>query len=244
MFDKNNFDVSIRDPKSWALQIQGPKALLLLKKMVPELRFENFKYFYAKKIRLDGTKYLISRTGWTGEKGFEIYTNGRTDQHEKLWQQIMSAGKELDIKFGGLDSMGIRRIEAGILDYGTDIDLRHNPFEVGLGRFVDLNNPRFIGNEALQRANKSCRLVGIRCPDSIPFSGLSVVNGKKLVGETTTGAYSPYFEEGIGFVMLRVRNWRDLNQLCLFGQDGKRYKCTLTSLPFYDREKKIPRGLQ
>ena len=111
--------VNIRDPKSWAIQIQGPSALKVLKNCVTSIDIEKFKYFHCRNLNFGGQNFLVSRTGWTGELGFEIYSNGPQDDHLHLWDYIMERGKDFNIKTSSLDSMGIRRIEAGILDYGT-----------------------------------------------------------------------------------------------------------------------------
>jgi len=85
---------------------------------------------------------------------------------------------------GGLDSMGIRRIEAGILDYGTDMNRTNNPFEVGLGSFVDLNKAQFIGKDRLSTMSRKTKLFGIKTSTAIPFAGLEIIENNKVVGYT------------------------------------------------------------
>ena len=238
------FNVNIRDPKSWAIQIQGPKALKLLKLAAPEINLTKFKYFHALRLNINKQNFLVSRTGWTGELGFEIYTNGPADDHESLWDYLMETGKSLGIMTGGLDSMGIRRIEAGILDYGTDMNRENNPFEMGLGSFVDLKKTNFIGKEPLLHMNKERLFYGLTCKNTIPFGGLEVLENEQVVGYTTVGAFSPKFESGIGYVLFkRTGNWLG-KQLTLRRIDKTLYDCVITSLPFYDAKKKIPRGLK
>jgi len=198
-----NLNVCIRDPKSWAIQIQGPNALKVLKSASPKMDLENFKYFNALFLDFNGQTFLTSRTGWTGELGFEIYTNGPKDDNLGLWDYLMKKGSEYGILTGGLDSMGIRRIEAGILDYGTDMDRSNNPFEMGLGRLVDLKKSTYIGKEKLQSMNKNSMLYGIKCDETVPFSRLNVLDQDEVVGTTTVGAFSPLLKSGIGFALLR-----------------------------------------
>ena len=237
-----NLNVCIRDPKSWAIQIQGPNALKLLKSASPKIDLSNFKYFNALFLDFNGQTFLTSRTGWTGELGFEIYTNGPTDDNLGLWDYLMKKGSEYGILTGGLDSMGIRRIEAGILDYGTDMDRSNNPFEMGLGRLVDLKKSTFIGKEKLQSMNKNSMLYGVKCDETIPFSGLNVLDQDEVVGTTTVGAFSPLLKSGIGFVLFKKKfDWLG-KKLSLQDHNKNSYDCEISDLPFYDQSKKIPRG--
>ena len=237
-----NLNVCIRDPKSWAIQIQGPNALKLLKSASPKMDLENFKYFNALFLDFNGQTFLTSRTGWTGELGFELYTNGPKDDNLGLWDYLMKKGSEYGILTGGLDSMGIRRIEAGILDYGTDMDRSNNPFEMGLGRLVDLKKSTYIGKEKLQSMNKNSMLYGIKCDETVPFSGLNVLDQDEVVGTTTVGAFSPLLKSGIGFALFKKKfDWLG-KKLSLQDYNKISYDCEITALPFYDQSKKIPRG--
>ena len=240
----HGLNVSIRDPKSWAIQIQGPNALKVLKSASPTIDLEKFKYFNALVLDFNGQKFLTSRTGWTGELGFEIYTNGSADHNLALWDYLMKKGKEYGILTGGLDSMGIRRIEAGILDYGTDMNRSNNPFEMGLGRLVDFTKTNFIGKEKLQGMNKHPMLYGIKCAKCIPFTGLEVFEHNQVVGTTTVGAFSPLLKSGIGFVLFKKRSDWQGKKLSLQDHNKNSYECEITALPFYDPLKKIPRGLK
>ena len=235
--------VKIRDPKSWVVQVQGPNALKVLKECVPEMDIKKFKYFTCKTLNFDGQKFLVSRTGWTGELGFEIYSNGPKDDYHRLWDYIMEKGKPYKIKTSGLDSMGIRRIEAGILDYGTDMNRFNNPFEVGLGSYVDLSKNNFIGKTSLLKSNKKIKLFGITSENIIPFSGLEIYYKKKMVGKTTVGAFSPYLNKGIGYVLFNHNSDWEGKTLSIRDKEKNFYDCKIISLPFYDKLKKIPRGI-
>ena len=239
-----NLNVSIRDPKSWAIQIQGPNALKVLKSASPTIDLTKFKYFNALVLDFNGQKFLTSRTGWTGELGFEIYTNGPTDDNLGLWDYLMEKGKEYGISTGGLDSMGIRRIEAGILDYGTDMNRSNNPFQMGLGRLVDFEKTAFIGKAKLQVMNKNLMLYGIKCEETIPFSDLNVLEQDQVVGTTTVGAFSPLLKSGIGFALFKESSDWLGKKLSLQDHNKNLYDCEICPLPFYDSSKKIPRGLK
>ena len=237
-----NLEVSIRDPQSWAIQIQGPNALKVLASVAPDFNFSKFKFFHALRLTIDKQNFLVSRTGWTGELGFEIYTNGPHDDHEALWDYLIKKGKNFGLMTGGLDSMGIRRIEAGILDYGTDMSRANNPFEMGLGSYVNLKKNNFFGKEKLLSMNKKNRFYGVVCKEAIPFSGCEILERGQVVGRTTTGAFSPYLNSGIGYVLFT--NQADWVEKKLTLRDTKKnlYDCQISTLPFYDPLKKIPRG--
>jgi len=238
----DGLDVEITDPKSRVLQIQGPKALEVLKSATAGQVSENFGYFHAGKFNFGGQKLLVTRTGWTGELGFEVYSEAATD-HGALWDHLMAAGASQGMAFSAAESMGIRRIEAGILDNGTDIDHSMTPYEAGIGAFVDLDKSDFVGREALVKADRDCLLFGLSCAETTPLAGLQVLDGSTVVGHMTAGAWTPYLEKGIGFVRFNQKGDWPGRRLSLCSPDGSLHDCNIVSLPFYDSEKKIPRGL-
>ena len=236
-------DVSIRDPHSRVLQIQGPKSMEVLRAATNDLP-DNFAYFHAGIFDFGGQRLLVSRTGWTGEVGFEIYSEGATTDHSALWDHLVAAGSAYDMTFCSAEAMGIRRIEAGIIDNGTDIDFHMTPYEAGLGAFVDLDKESFIGKDALLEAKQDCALFGLSCKSATPLSGLMVKDAGEIVGRMTTGAWTPYLAMGIGFVRFkRAGDWSG-RELLLIDAQGDEHPANIVELPFYDAEKKIPRGLE
>ena len=239
----HDLDVTIRDPKSRVLQIQGPKSLEVLQVAAGSGVPEGFGYFHAGVFDFGGQELLVSRTGWTGEMGFEIYSEADTDHHA-LWDYLMTSGAPLGMSFSSLESMGIRRLEAGILDNGTDMDPSMTPYEAGIGAFVDPDKDEFIGRDALAKADQNCLLMGLTCSELVPLTGLQVLGGDSVVGHITAGAWSPYLQTGIGFVrFLRKGNWLG-HKLALCTPEGSQHQCEIISLPFYDAQKNIPRGLK
>jgi aminomethyltransferase len=236
-------DVTIRDPKSRVLQIQGPKSLEVLAAAAKGGVPDGFGYFHADMFDFGGQELLVSRTGWTGEIGIEIYSDGANTDHHALWEHLIAAGAPSGMAFSSAESMGIRRLEAGILDNGTDMDSSMTPYEAGIGAFIDLDKPDFVGRDALAKADQSCLLLGLSCAEAIPFAGLQVLDGNSVVGHMTAGAWAPYLETGIGFVRFHQKgDWLG-RKLTLCTQEGNQHACDIVSLPFYDAEKKIPRGL-
>jgi len=236
-------DVTIRDPKSRVLQIQGPKSLEVLAAATKGGVPDGFGYFHAGMFDFGGQELLVSRTGWTGEMGIEIYSDGANTDYHALWEHLIAAGAPSGMAFSSAESMGIRRLEAGILDNGTDMDPSMTPYEAGIGAFIDLDKPDFVGRDALMKAEQSCLLLGLSCAEAIPFAGLQVLDGNSVVGHMTVGAWAPYLETGIGFVRFHQKgDWLG-RKLTLCTQEGNQHACEIVSLPFYDAEKKIPRGL-
>ena len=154
------YDVEIRDPDSWVHQIQGPKALDVLADACDGGLPEGFRFFDVREVRVGGQPVLVTRTGWTGEVGFEVYTRPGIDL-DALWDRFTEAGARHGMIDIGLDPMDIRRIEAGILNNISDMDRTMTPFDAGLGDFVDLErDDDFFGKEALRTADRRSRLYG------------------------------------------------------------------------------------
>ncbi len=237
------FDVTISDPKSRVLQIQGPASPAIMLDASNGAIGENMGYFHSGFYDLGGQQLYVSRTGWTGELGFEVYSQGDKTDHLRLWDHLMAAGKPHGMEFSGSGSMEIRRIEAGILDNITDMDMSMTPFQAGLGRFVDFDKGDFVGRDALVNADRRSVLYGLKCEMAKPAMHEAVLEADRIVGRVTAGARSPYLGMGIGYVRFEEPgHWAGQN-LSLQSSDGKKYRCDIVCLPFYDKDKNIPRGL-
>ena len=237
-------DVAITDPESWVLQIQGPRSLDLLPSVLDEPLSDPFRYFSVHQTRIGGHPFLVSRTGWTGELGFELYPLSPDFDGPALFRLIMERGKAGGPVFAGLESMGIRRIEAAIMDNGTDMDSSMTPFDAGLGHFVDLDrDDDFIGKAALAAAPRQPRFFGLVAPGITPHAGTIVSYDCLHSGLVTAGAWSPYLGTGIAYVRFRQADDWVGRTVSLELRDGSRHKGAVVALPFYDREKLIPRGL-
>lgn len=238
----HGLDVQVADPDSWVLQVQGPRALEVLEAVTDDPAPE-LGYFHSAFVNMGGQRLLVSRTGWTGEMGFELYTQGNETDCPALWDHLLEKGAALGLRFASLESMGIRRIEAGILDNGSDMNPSMTPFECGLGAFVELEKPDFVGREALLEAPKENLLLGLICESATPFADLPVYSGNAEAARMTAGAWSPFLEAGIGYVRFdEPGDWIG-QQLSLEARDGERHSCRVVQLPFYDAAKEIPRGL-
>jgi glycine cleavage system aminomethyltransferase T len=231
------FDVTVSDPDSWVLQVQGPTSLSVLSDVVDNQLPDPFPYFGVAEVSIAGQPVLVSRTGWSGELGFEVYTLADTDP-TVVWNRLLTGGAAHGLQVQSLESLGIRRIEAGILDNGSDMTAAMTPYDVGLGKFVALDKPSFVGREALERAGRRPRLFGL-ASDVLATPGQRVSFDGSAVGTVVAGAWSPRLDQGVGYVVMDVAvDWLGRDVALGGGGTGQ-----LVTLPFYDAERAIPRGL-
>ncbi len=238
-----DMDVTVSDPDSWVLQVGGPRALEVLDAACDGGAPDPFAYFAVTECTMGGQPMYLSRTGWTSEMSWEIYTRDPDVDGPALWNHILEAGQPQEIITTGLDSMGIRRIEAGILNNGSDFDTTMNPFEAGIGKFVDLSKDDFIGKAALEAADRRPRLLGIKCPGGAPAGNSAVLHEGRDVGFITASAWSPYLEHGTGYVSFdEAGDWVGC-AVTVCDDEGGEHAAEVVELPYYDPDKKISRGL-
>jgi len=240
---RGRFEVNFFDPHSRVLQIQGPNAFKVMSQATKGAIDESMKYFHAGHFDIDGQRLYVSRTGWTGELGYEIYTDGANTDCRRLWDHLFKVGSPHGMVFGSLGAMGIRRIEAGILDNLSDFDMSMTPFQAGLGAFIDLDKPDFIGRSALLEADRQTLIHGIKCPSTASYTGAEIIDGDAIVGRVTASDWSPFLDCGIGYVRFdKAGDWSG-RSLHMKTRQGELASCEIVTLPFYDAEKRIPRGL-
>ena len=171
---------------------------------------ESLPYYHNIETTLSGMNMIVTRTGYTGEIGYEIYLKNAQRDGIKLWNTMLEAGKSYNIS-PGVSSL-IRRLEHGIRNYGQDMRLENNPYEVGLGFAVDLDQEAdFIGKKALIQINKQKlkqKIVGIEFGTE-RMKGWNedcwpVMENEKQIGKVTTAAYSPGLKKNIGYAMLPI----------------------------------------
>ena len=231
------FDVEIVDTRDWVLQVQGPRSLEVLAALCDGGAPDPFPYFGAARVTMAGQPLLATRTGWTSEMGFEIYVPEDAD-HGALWGHLTGVGGQHGLRFAAMACMNVRRIEAGILNNGTDMSPATTPYAAGLGRFVDLDKEGFMGREALLAADRRPRLVGLKANGKI-HAGMAVAFDGRPVGRLTATAFSPYLGHHIGYALFEnTGDWIGRQVTC--GDDG--VPGETLDLPFYDPEKLIPRG--
>jgi glycine cleavage system aminomethyltransferase T len=238
-------EVEIREPDVSPLQVQGPKS----KEVVSELFGSNIlslPYYHFIETELGGIPLVVTRTGWTGEVGYELYLRDG-GRGEELWETVMAAGRPYGIVPAGPSD--IRRIEAGILNYGADMSQANNPYEVGLGRLVDLEKPQaFVGREALKRIESEGikrKLIGIEIegePIEFNMTRWSVRREGDLVGEVTSAIYSPRLDKNIGYAMVPTADAELGTRLAVEVAGRESRPATVVSKPFLDPKKEIPKS--
>ena len=240
---KPGYDVVIRDPGAWAIQIQGPISLEILDACVDGGAPEGFKYYHARQVTMGGQPVLISRTGWTAELGFEVYNMDPHVDGMALWSHLMAAGAPHGMEILSTYAMNPRRIEAGIMNYGTDMGWDTTPFDLGLGAFVDFGHD-FVGLDALQSADQSPRFSGfVTEAKDIKWSS-PVFAGPDPVGRVKAFEASPTLGTGIGYVLFENADAMTADAFTVKDRTGAQHSLTLHQLPFFDPDKRIPRGLE
>ncbi|MDQ1145073.1 aminomethyltransferase [Bacillus sp. SORGH_AS 510] len=235
-------DVSIENLSETTAQLalQGPLGEQVLQKLTEtDLREIGF-FKFQQEVSIDGKKALVSRTGYTGEDGFEVYCNSA--DAEQIWKAILEAGKEEGVLPCGLGARDTLRFESVLALYGQELSPEISPLEAGIGFAVKLNKEAdFIGREALiqqKEAGLSRKIVGIEMIDrGIPRHGYPVYKGDVLIGEVTTGTQSPTLKRNIGLALISSE-FTGLDTEVEVEIRGKRLKATVVPTPFYKREKK------
>ena len=237
------YDITISDPKSRVIQIQGPASMEIMRAASANRIDEGLRYFQAGFFDLGGQEVHVSRTGFTGELGYEIYSLGEATDHLALWDHLVACGEPHGMEFSSTSSMTIRRIEAGILGNTTDMDTTMTPFEAGLAPFIDMDGADFVGRTALLRSDRRPLLHGLKCTDALPSVASTVLDGDTPVGRMTMGVQSPTLECGIGYVRFdEPGDWIG-RSLRIRLPAGDVHPCEIVDLPFVDPEKRLARGL-
>lgn len=206
----SGMDVRIEEPDVSPLQVQGPRSTETMRAVFGDW-VSALGLFRFEETELDGIPLVVSRTGWSGERGYEIFLrDGRFG--DTLWERIMDAGRPFNI--GPCGPSSIRRIEACLLSYGADITLDTNPYEVNLGWLVDLDQAAaFIGKSSLARIHAEGvkrRLVAIEldgdpldAPNEVPWPART---GDTVVGRVTSCVHSPRLKKNIGLALLAIEH--------------------------------------
>jgi len=236
------YDIQIRDPQAWAIQVQGPTSLDILSACIDGGVPENFKYYHAAQVEMGGQPVLISRTGWTAELGFEVYNMNADVDGMALWSHLMTAGEPHGLEILSTYAMNPRRIEAGIMNYGTDMNWDTTPFDLGLGAFVDFEHD-FVGREALQQADRRPRFSGFTTAARDVKWNTLVLHNDHPVGRIKAFEVSPTLKTGIGFVLFDHPEAMAGEHMTVFDRAGVVHEIALHALPFFDPNKRIPRGL-
>jgi aminomethyltransferase len=237
-------DVQIHEPDVSPLQLQGPRSTAVMRDLLGD-EVAGLRYYRCWEGELDGIPLVVSRTGWSGEVGFELYLRDHRRALE-LWDRVMAAGEPYELR--AIAPSDQRRLEAGIFNYGNDMTIENNPFEVtGMERLVEFSAD-FIGKAALERiAAQGVRrkLVGVEIggepfrlwlEDFWPASFAG-----RRVGTLVSASHSFRLKKNIGYAWVPIDLAEPGAELELTSPDGP-VPAVTTTLPFIDPTKDIPKG--
>ncbi len=215
------------------LALQGPRAEDVLKKLTDE-NLSDLRFYWATWGKVNGIEMLFSRTGYTGEDGFELYFSPA--HAESMWNALMEAGREFDIEPIGLGARDSLRLEMKYMLYGNDIDQTTNPLEAGLGWIVKLDRGDFVGKEPtlkLKQEKPVRKLVAIELKDQgFPRQHYDIQKDGKKIGEITSGTFSPTLNRGIGLGYVPIEYSKTGTELDIIIR-GRPQKAVITKPPFY-----------
>jgi aminomethyltransferase len=234
-----NFDVHIfnQSDTTSLLALQGPDAQAILQPLT-EVDLSGIRYYHCEPGVVDGVNCIISRTGYTGEDGFELYC--APVDVVKLWNDLLAAGKERGLLPAGLGARDTLRLEAGYCLYGHELDEQTNPLEAGLGWTVKLNKGEFIGRDALVKIKEEGpkrKLIGVEMIErGVCRGGYAVYENDQPIGALTSGSPSPTLNKNIGMGYVETAH-AVVGKTVQIDIRGKRTAAQIVALPFYKRQK-------
>ncbi|HEV8094243.1 MAG TPA: glycine cleavage T C-terminal barrel domain-containing protein [Burkholderiales bacterium] len=233
---RSGLRVDVRELDVAPLQLQGPKSRQVAHALFGEC-IAGLGYYGFFETRLDGIPLIVTRTGWTGELGYELYLLDPS-RGEDLWNRVLAAGKPFGLAPTGPSD--IRRIEAGILNYGIDMTIENDPYEVGMGRLVDLDKPQeFVGRDALRRIKEkgpARRLVGLEiggAPLDLNMTRWPVRADGRALGHVTSAVHSPRLDRNIGYAFVPAQHAAEGTRFEVATSAGAR-AATVVPMPFFD----------
>jgi aminomethyltransferase len=236
---KEDGNLSLRNASADYCQIaiQGPKALGILQQMT-DTDLNSIKYYHFTTGQVDGVDAIISRTGYTGEDGFEVYADPSRAEH--LWNKMLETGESERILPCGLAARNTLRLESAMSLYGHELSDEISPLEAGLGWITKLGKGDFIGSDALsaqKEAGMKRKIVGFEMREpGIARDGFDVYVGEEKLGTVTSGSPAPFLKKNIGFAFVPVE-FANTGQQIRIDVRGKRLLAEVVPTPFYKREK-------
>ena len=237
-----NLNVEASDTGIWVSQVQGPNAFKVLENAIDRKCLpEKFNYFDMARVSIAGEEVVITRTGFTNELGWEFYLEPHHNS-DAIGEKILQAGAPFNLMPTSAEAFRTRRIEAGLLNAGSDFDETTTPFDAGLGHLVDFNKTKFFGKEALSKVAKDSRTVGLKTENGIAELGRSVLINKQTVAKVCSSSYSPYLQCGVAIVRMDNIHFQIGDSVQVQCSNGMLNNGTLCTLPMYDKAGKIVRG--
>jgi aminomethyltransferase len=235
MVENNEFGADIKNLSDdySLLAVQGPDSEKVIQKLVSNNL--DLEYYHFRVDKIAGVDIILSRTGYTGETGYELYFTGDESDAEKLWNSIFEAGKEFDIQPVGLAARDSLRLEMGFCLYGNDIDETTNPIEAGLGWITKLKKEEFIGKDVLRKEKEEGtkrRLVAFISDERFfPRQGYEITSNGRNIGNITSGTVSPVLEKPIALGYVNSE-FKTAGTIVNFLIRGKEVPAEVIQLPF------------
>jgi aminomethyltransferase len=241
---RSGMDVEIREPDVYPVQVQGKRAKDLIADLFDE-RVTGLRYYWCTEANLGDIPVVVSRTGWTGEVGYEIYLRD-PDRGEDLWNLLMEVGRQYQIR--PTAPVEARRVEAGIFNYGSDMTIENTPLEVmGMERLVEEQDEDYIGKEELERQRGEGvrrKLVGIEMPGEAIESEFAehraALHQGARIGPVTEMVWSPRLETNIGYVWVPIELADPGIEIEVDAPGRGRVPARTAAVPFVDPRKEIP----
>lgn len=222
------------------IAVQGPDATGILQKLT-ETKLEEIKYYHFTKGKVDDIDSIISRTGYTGEDGFEVYSSA--DKAEQLWNKLLETGNfgsDRGILPCGLAARNTLRLESGMSLYGHELSDTITPLEANLGWITKLQKGEFTGSDKIAKQKEegvSRKLIGFEMVDrGIARDDFDVYIGGEKVGYVTSGSPAPYLKKNVGLAFLPVE-FANVGQEIKIDVRGKHLAAIIVPTPFYKRQK-------
>ena len=220
------------------LAVQGPKSIATLRKLT-DVDLEKISFYSFVEGSLAGVPMIISRTGYTGELGFELYMPSDPETSIAVWNAIIEAGEEFGIEPTGLGARDTLRMEMGYALYGNDITAETNPIEAGLGWITKLEKGEFNGKEKIAQVKEekpSRRLISFRLLErGIPRQGYEIRVDGEPVGVVTSGTMSPSLGEGIGMGYVERAHAKKGTEIAIVIRD-REIPAVIERAPLYKKE--------
>lgn len=222
-----------RSDETALLALQGPRAQRVLERLT-EAQLNTIAYYHFAEGDVADVPTIISRTGYTGEDGFELYLPA--DSAVRVWTRILEAGQDEGVLPVGLGARDSLRLEMGYILYGNDLDERRTPLEAGLGWVTKLDKGEFVGREALQKQKSDGvrdRLVAFVLQErGFPRHGYEIRIDGEPAGEVTSGVHAPSLEKGVGLAYVPVEAARPGTMIDVMVR-GKAVPAEIVRPPFY-----------
>ena len=237
---KNGFDVEVQNRSDDYTQValQGPESQKILQSLT-EIALDEMTSFAVERGRVAGVETFVSRTGYTGEDGFEIYT--LSEEPEKIWNAVMEEGRASGLVPVGLGARDTLRLEARLMLYGNDIDESTTVLEADMRWLVKFKKGDFLGREALLKQKEEGvrrKIVGFELTGrGIARPHYPVFIGDDEISTVRSGSFSPYFQKSIGLTYLPLE-FAEIGTEIALGIRGKRVRGKVVPTPFYKREEK------